>query len=153
MTRAAQPPGGHDHDHDTEPPGLVPDIADDLADMLRRGRVVGGQVVARVVFRLADGRRVAADLPAPRVDPQTDCDGDREASRARLKLSQTARDILEVLEDREGDWVFLADIAASMPGHPDHTSGTFVRATAELREADLVESSRKKGYRLKPKEF
>lgn len=58
----------------------VPDITDDLADMLRRGRVAGPTAVASVEFRLADGRRIGMDLPAPRdatedeggADPVTD---------------------------------------------------------------------------------
>jgi hypothetical protein len=132
---------------DAEPPGLTPDVADDLADMLRRGRTVGGQVVSRVVFRLADGRRVSADLPAPRADSQDDRAESTQASRP--KLSQTARDILEVLEDREGEWVPLSEVAAAMPGQPDHTSGTFTRATTELRKAGLVDSSKQHGYRLR----
>ena len=67
MTRPAQTPrtdgiGGAD----IEPPGLVPDIADELADWLRRGRLAGGCPVRKISLVLSDGRRVVHELPTPK---------------------------------------------------------------------------------------
>jgi len=124
-------------------PAAVPDVADDLADMLRRGRVCGTTGVARVEYVLVDGRRVGVDLPAPVKAGQPE---------AVNGLSEVARDIYEVLEDRGGDWVFGADIAADLPGHPDHKSTAFTGPIRELREAGLIDTSQKHGYRLKRKE-
>ncbi len=53
-------------DRDIEPPGIVPDIADEIADMLRRGRWSGVSAVRRVSLTLSDGRKVVFDLPNPK---------------------------------------------------------------------------------------
>ena len=124
----------------------VPDIADDLADMLRRGRVAGPTAAVSVEWRLADGRKVYMDLPAP-VKPAVEM-----IDESRAGLSETARDILEVLEDRNGEWVHGADVAMDLPGQPEHKSTAFTAPIAELKRADLIETSQRHGYRVKRKD-
>ena len=114
----------------------------DVAALLTHGGILYGVPVLSLTVRTADGRTQVLELPAPSATRMA----------AAAKFSQTARDILEVLEDREGDWVRMSEIALAMPGQPDHTSGTFTRAASELRAADLIESSKQHGYRLKPLE-
>ena len=131
--RIAVPSGGTEAEEDVS----VPDLADDLADMLRRGRMVGPKRVARIMWIDEDGHESGVTLPVPR-QPH------RPAG-----LSQTALDILEVLEDRNGEWVYGADLVAALPGHPDHKSSSFTGPVRELRTAGLIETSQKNGYRLK----
>jgi hypothetical protein len=137
MTAAAR------HSETAAPP--VPDVADDLADMLRSGRVCGPTAVVRVEYVLADGRRVGADLPAPAV---TADDPDSEDVTAGGPLSDLAREILDALGQTPDDWNFGEEVCRRIGGGT--TIGrSFYRAVAELKAAGRIESNPRKGLRLK----
>lgn len=120
----------------------VPDIADDLADLLRTGRMCGPTAVVRVAYTLADGRLVAVDLPAPRVTAGEDRedDGDRPETHADRVL-QFLRGL------RPGEWAKGRTIAAEID--LEYDGGQFKKLLAGLVGDDLLESSKANGYRLK----
>ncbi len=132
---------------DTEPPGLTPDVADDLADMLRRGRTVGGEAVTRVVFRLADGRRVSAELPAPRAELDHESRGDDEKD---APLSSIEQGIVDVLRRNTGRRMQANEIAPLIDEDEDPYGGTFKRAISRLKLLEMIEGGKREGgYRLK----
>lgn len=127
-------------DIDREPPGLIPDLADDLADMLRRGRTIGGEAVARVIYVTVGGVETSVGLPVPR--PASDPPGgtpesDSPADRVLAFLSGM----------RAGEWAKGRTIAAEID--LEYDGGQFKKLLAEMVQDDLLESSRANGYRLK----
>jgi len=124
-------------------PPAVPDIADDLADMLRSGRVCGPTAVARVEYLLADGRRVAVDLPAPAGGIENDDDSDPP-------LSQLEQGIVDVLRRHPGRRLSAAEIAPLVDEDEDPYAGTFKRAISRLKLLGAIEGGKADGgYRLK----
>lgn len=81
-------------DVDAEPPGLSASVPLSPAEVIRRGMVEGGKRV----------RRYSVDFDTGEVSLTFDTAAGAN-DEARRQLSQTARDILEVLEDRNGEWV------------------------------------------------
>lgn len=129
---------------DTEPPGLIPDVADDLADMLRRGRTVGGEAVTRVMFRLADGRRVSAELPAP-AGPS----GQGETEREDEANTDPETKVLRLLEAlRPGEWMSGRAVAGELG--LTYGGGRFKAVMKPLlADGGTVESHKVHGYRLR----
>ncbi len=103
-----------------------------LAALIRR--VSPGATNPRLVWDVP-GNSVPASIPLDTPAPD---------------LSETAADILEVLKDAEG-WLSGEEVGRRMnPTDPvDHTSGTFKRAIEELKEAKLIDSLKRKGYKAK----
>ena len=131
---------------DPAPPSSppVPDIADDLADMLRAGRVCGPAAVLRVEYTLTDGRRVAVDLPAPRAAEGREDDGLPD-------LKELERDILRVLR-QSGRRMLALDIAGVIDPDQDPYDGSFSRAIKRLKELELIDGGKTEGgYALKTK--
>lgn len=129
----------------TDAPPVVLDIADDLGDMLRAGRVCGGVAVSRVEYLLADGRRVAVDLPAPRNDGEED--------DSSPPLSDVEQGILAVLARHPGQRLTASQIAPHLDEDEDPYGGTFKRAVSRLKLLDLIEGGKSDGgYRLKTKQ-
>lgn len=130
---------------DTEPPGLIPDVADDLADMLRRGRTVGGEAVTRVMFRLADGRQVSAELPAPRAVEQGEQEREDDADIDTDPEGKVLR-LLEAL--RPGEWMSGRAVAGELG--LTYGGGRFKAVMRPLlAEGGAVESHKVHGYRLR----
>jgi hypothetical protein len=105
LTRAAQPAT----DVETEPPGLVPDIADELADWLRRGRLAGGCPVRKISLLLSDGRRVVHELPLPKVD--------QEEAIEQEQLSPMEAAVLEVIGGMRVGTILSTQRIADMAGY------------------------------------
>lgn len=148
-TAPAAPDAGEDAGragdaHSRGPAGAVPDIANDLADMLRRGRVGGGVGVSSVEFRMTDGRRVYLELPAPVLLSTRD---DATASGS-APLSDLAREILDALGQTPDEWAFGEEVCRRIGGEAT-TNRSYYRAVDELKEAGLVESNNRRGIRLK----
>lgn len=119
----------------------VPDIADDLADMLRRGRVAGPTAAVSVEWRLADGRRVYMDLPAPSAGTgeAADADPDEDPEQKVLRL-------LEAL--RPGEWMSGRAVAGELD--LTYGGGRFKDVMRPLIADDgPVESHKVHGYRLR----
>lgn len=66
-------------------------------------------------------------------------------------LPELAKEILQVLEEAEEEWLTAADVAIRIGGNADHTSGSWKRATKQLREIGLIDTHQKLGIRLIPK--
>lgn len=123
----------------------VPDIADDLADLLRTGRMCGPTAVVRVAYTLADGRLVAVDLPAPRVTAGEDREDDGDPP-----LSALEQGIVDVLRRHPGRRMSAAEIAPLVDEDEDPYAGTFKRAVSRLKLLGVIEGGKSEGgYRLK----
>lgn len=66
-------------------------------------------------------------------------------------LPELAQEILQVLEEAEEDWLTGSEIASRIGGDADHASGSWRRATRQLREIGLIDTHQKLGIRLIPK--
>jgi predicted DNA-binding transcriptional regulator AlpA len=66
-------------------------------------------------------------------------------------LPELAQEILQVLEEAEEEWLTAADVAIRIGDDCDHTSGSWKRATRQLRETGLIETNRAAGMRLGPR--
>lgn len=120
-------------------PVAVPDLADDLADMLRRGRMAGVKRVTRLTWVDEDGNESSIALPVPKVRAMDDMPD----------LKDLERDILRVLRD-SGRRMLALDIAGMIDPDEDPYSGSFSRALKRLKELQLIDGSKAEGgYCLK----
>lgn len=131
---------------DTEPPGLIPDVADDLADMLRRGRVLGVKRLKRLVMIDEDGEKTSIALPLLPTAEST------SQGRDDLpELKDLERDILRVLRE-SGRRMKALDIASMIDPDQDPYDGSFSRAIKRLKGFALIEGGKQEGgYALKTK--
>jgi hypothetical protein len=119
----------------------VPDLADDLADMLRRGRLVGSKRVTRLSWIDEDGQESSIALPVPKVLATSDDLPD---------LKELERDILRVLRG-SGRRMLALDIASVIDPDQDPYDGSFSRAIKRLRQLGLIDGSKAEGgYVTKP---
>lgn len=112
-------------------------------EIVRRGMTAGGKRLIEFAVDLATGRVSFTYDTADRGQSSA-------ASTPPLPpLSELAREILQVLEESPGEWLKGPEIAARISDDVDAAGGTFQRAAAELRRADLIESQTRNGYKLK----
>jgi hypothetical protein len=120
-------------------PAAVPDLADDLADMLRRGRMAGVKRVTRLTWVDEDGNESSIALPVPKV----------RATDDMPDLKDLERDILRVLR-ASGRRMLAMDIAGVIDPDQDPYDGSFSRALKRLKELQLIDGSKADGgYALK----
>ncbi len=125
-------------------PPAVPDIADDLADMLRRGRVLGVKRLKRLVMIDEDGEKTSIALPLVGAAPAPSGDDLPD-------LKDLERDILRVLRE-SGRRMKALDIASMIDPDQDPYDGSFSRAIKRLKGFALIEGGKQEGgYALKTK--
>ncbi len=125
----------------------VPDLADDIAHMLRYGRMWGVKRVRRVVFIDEDGERSSISLPLA-VVPVTPDDDDSDPP-----LSDVEQGIVDVLRRHPGRRMQANEIAPLLDEDEDPYGGTFKRAINRLKLIELIEGGKAEGgYRMKTKQ-
>lgn len=111
----------------------VPDLADDIADMLRHGRRWGPKRIRRMIFIDEDGERSSIALPMPDA-----------GEGGEPKLKELERDILRVLR-QSGRRMKAVDIAGLIDPDQDPYDGSFGRAIKRLKGMGLIDGGKPEG--------